>query len=257
MTASLYEERPSGVTPPLPRWRDRLLHLLLPAACFGCGEPLPATGAALGLCGACRTLLQPVPEGACAICGHRGRPGDPPGGSCAACREHPPAFDRLLALWSYEDPLPAVVQALKFRRLDYLGRHLGEALVDRWESELAGFDAVVPVPLHWRRRLLRGYNQAERIARPLARRLDLPLTPVLRRVRATPPQTSMGRAGRLANLCDAFRARRGARVHSLHLLLVDDVATTGATLDAAAAVLRRAGAAAVTALVAGRTPAGR
>ena len=255
MTAPLYEERPSGVTPPLPRWRDRLLHILLPAPCLGCGEPLSATGAALGLCRACRARLRPVSGEACSVCGRRGMA--PAGGSCAACREHPPAFDRLLSLWSYEDPLPAVVQALKFRRLDYLGRHLGEALADRWASELAGFDAVVPVPLHWRRRLLRGYNQAERIARALARRLDLPLAPVLRRVRATPPQTSLGKAGRLANLRDAFRLGPGARVRSLHLLLVDDVATTGATLDAAAVVLRKAGAAAVTALVAGRTPAGR
>lgn len=131
MAARLYEEGPSGVTPPLPRWRDRLLHVLLPAPCLGCGEPLPATGVALGLCRACRARLRPVPADACPICGTGI---ELPGGTCASCREHPPAFDRLLALWSYEDPLPAVVQALKFRRLDYLGRHLGEVLADRWGS---------------------------------------------------------------------------------------------------------------------------
>ena len=92
----------------------------------------------------------------------------PPGFRCAPCREHPPGFDRLLALWSYEPPLHGVIQGLKFGRLDYLGRHLAEAIAETLGEELAGFDAVVAVPLHWRRRLTRGYNQAERIARPLA-----------------------------------------------------------------------------------------
>jgi ComF family protein len=163
----------------------------------------------------------------------------------------------MLALWSYGPPLDAVVQALKFRRLDYLGRHLAAALAaelgPRIEG-LAAIDRVVPVPLHWRRRLTRGYNQAERIARPLAALLDLPFDPLLIRGRATPPQSLLSRTQRLANLRRAFRVRRSREIRGLHLLLVDDVATTGATLDAAAAALKRAGAAAVTALVAGRTP---
>jgi len=163
----------------------------------------------------------------------------------------------LLALWAYREPLDAVIQGLKFRRLDYLGRHLAEALSDGLGAALEGFDAIVPVPLHWRRRLGRGYNQAERIAHPLALRLGLPLLSVLRRSRSTPPQTSLGKADRLANLRRAFWVPHPRRVSQLRLLLVDDVSTTGATLDAAAAALRRAGASGVTALVAARTPASR
>ena len=149
-----------------------------------------------------------------------------------------------------------MVQGLKFGRLDYLGRHLAEALAEGLGEDLAGFDAVIPVPLHWQRRLARGYNQAERIARPLAGRLGLPLIPALRRSRSTPPQTSLGKERRIANLRRAFRAPSPRKIRGLRLLLVDDVATTGATLDAAAAALRIAGAAGVTALVAGRTPKG-
>ena len=226
-----------------------LLHLLLPACCLGCGEPL-YSAAPLGLCPLCRGKLSLL-RGSCAVCsGPLDAFEPPPGYRCGFCREHPPAFDRLLALWTYRPPLDAVIQALKFRRLDYLGRHL--ALILAGELPLEGFDAVVPVPLHWHRRLTRGYNQAERIARPLAGSLGLPLLPALRRVRRTPPQTSLGKAERLANLRRAFRVRRPVR--GLRLLLVDDVATTGATLEATASVLKLAGAAGVTAVVAARTP---
>ena len=256
MADSLYAPPPSGVTPPSGnRLLDRLLHALLPAPCLGCGEPLPAAGSPLGLCARCRAALSPLSRRACAVCA---RPlaahALPEDYRCGACRASPPAFDRLLALWSYRPPLDAVVQGLKFRRLDYLGDHLADALARGLGERLSGFDAVVPVPLHWRRHLTRGYNQAESIARPLALRLGLPCLPALRRHRATPPQSLLGKADRLSNLRKAFRVPRPQRIRSLRLLLVDDVATTGATLDAAAAVLRRAGAAAVTAVVAGRTP---
>jgi ComF family protein len=256
MADPLYAPPPSGVTPPPGSGLlDRLLHALLPAPCLGCGEPLPAAGTSLGLCARCRAALAPLPRQACAVCA---RPlaahALPEDYRCGACRQRPPAFERLLALWSYQPPLDAVVQGLKFRRLDYLGGHLAAALVKALESRLAGFDRVVPVPLHWRRQLTRGYNQAERIARPLAGLLGLPCVSALSRRRATPPQSLLGKADRMANLRKAFRVPRPERVRGLRILLVDDVATTGATLDAAASALRHAGAAAVTALVAGRTP---
>jgi ComF family protein len=252
----LYAPGRSGVAAPAgPRLLDRLVHVLLPAPCLGCGGPLPARGASLGLCPDCRPKLRRPPSEACAVCA-RPIPASklPQGFRCAPCREHPPGFDQLLALWSYEAPLHGVIQGLKFGRLDYLGRHLAEAIAAALEEELTGFEAVVAVPLHWRRRLARGYNQAERIARPLAGLLGLPLLSGLSRRRATPPQSLLGREERLANLRRAFRVPRPGRIRGLRLLLVDDVATTGATLDAAATALKAAGAAAVTALTVGRTP---
>jgi ComF family protein len=178
----------------------------------------------------------------------------PAGWLCSPCRAHTPAFDRLLTIWTYQPPLDKVVQALKFARLDYLGPHLAQALVDELGTALSSFDRVVPVPLHWRRQLTRGYNQAERIARPMASLLGLPCRLDLRRRRATPPQTSLGRDSRRENLRGVFSVPRPARVRGRRILLVDDVATTGATLDAAADVLRTAGATAVVAVVAARTP---
>ena len=255
----MYAADPLTVTA-LPSWRDRLLHLLLPAPCLACGTPLPAprstAAPTLGLCTPCRSRLRLLPASACAVCClplPAAAAGLPPGWQCQACREERPSFERLLALWSYEEPLTAVIRALKFRRLDYLGRHLGEALAARFAAQLGRIDLVIPVPLHWRRRIRRGYNQAERIAHPLARALGLRAVPLLRRTRSTPPQSLLGKAARVANLRRAFHVPDPARLRGRHLLLVDDVATTGATLEAAAGVLRAAGAAAVTAVAAGRT----
>lgn len=253
-------------------WRplDRLLHALLPAPCLGCGRPLPARRAPLGLCAGCRARLRPLAAaGGCAVCalplpGLAGWPEPagttdeeaPAGFVCGRCRQRPPAFARLVAGWSYEPPLDAVVQRFKFGRLDYLGGHLGRALAGHLLAELAaevdGAGLVVPVPLHWRRRLARGFDQAHAIAAPLAAAVDLPLVTALRRRRATPAQSGLGRAERLANPRGAFAVRRPAAVCGRRLLLVDDVATTGATLDAAARALRRAGAARVVAVVAAR-----
>jgi ComF family protein len=266
MSAGFYARRGGDVTPPAggdagepPRRRLRreLLHLLLPACCLGCGTPLPGR-APLGLCAPCRAALVPLAAPRCAACArHLDAHAVPQGYRCRACLAHPPAYDRLLAAWSYEPPLDAVVHGLKFGRLDYLGGHLAEALAAALAGELAGAELVVPVPLHWRRRLARGYNQAERIARPLAALLGLPYRPLLRRRRLTPPQTTLDRAARLANLRGAFALRGAGAVTAVagrRVLLIDDVATTGATLEAAAAALERGGAETVVAVVAARTP---
>jgi ComF family protein len=253
MAPEVYAGGPRDVTA---RPLERLLRLLLPAPCLGCGVPLSGSAVPLGLCAGCRGRLRPLdPATACAACGRPLVGQLPRGFRCRRCRDRPPAYDRLLARWRYEAPLDAVVAALKFRRLDYLGRHLGAALAEAFAGDLAGLDLVVPVPLHWSRRLARGYNQAERIARPLADRLGLPLVPALRRSRATPAQSILNRSARLTNIAGAFAcSRSGDALAGRRVLLVDDVATTGATLDAAAHALKRAGAAMVVAVVAGRTP---
>lgn len=243
-------------------WLARTLHLLLPAPCLGCGDPLPARVPRLALCTACRGALAAPLAPACAVCSTPLAADPVPAGfRCGRCRARPPAFDRLIAAWRYAPPLDSVIRALKFSRRDDLGTGLAAGLAERLEREPpAGpaappADVVVPVPLHWRRRLGRGYNQAERIARPLARRLGLPLTGALVRRRATPPQTALGGAERRRNPRGAFALARGSAVRGRRVLLVDDVATTGATLDAAAACLRAAGAARIVAAAAALRPA--
>lgn len=151
-----------------------------------------------------------------------------------------------------------MIQALKFRRLDYLGRQLGRELGERHAEALTTVDVVAPVPLAWLRRLGRGFDQAEVIASAVAQVSGLPLRSLLVRRRGTRPQSRIsGRAERQRNPMGAFAATRqlAKSWRGCHILLVDDVVTTGATLDAASRCLLEAGAGEVTALVVARTPA--
>jgi ComF family protein len=157
-----------------------------------------------------------------------------------------------VAAYLYLPPLDGVVRALKFARAEFLGQPLGTALAAAcrpWRSEV---DVVTAVPLAWSRLLGRGYNQAEAIAAPVAACLDRPFRRLLWR-RPRRRQASLGRAARRSNLTGAFGARRHVPRGGT-VLLVDDVMTTGATVNAAAAALLGAGAGAVVVAVAARTP---
>lgn len=262
---------PPSLRRPLWHLLRRGAHLLLPDPCLGCGQPL-AGGEAFALCPACRGGLRAHRPG-CRRCGAP-LPGDrilPPTVPCPACRRRPPAFAALLSPWRYEPPLPAVVHALKFGGCGHLGERLaaplGRWLVEgRWISREVSrerghgsgwiLDAVVPVPLHPGRRWRRGYNQAERIGRPLARGLGLPFLRPLHRRRPTRTQARLPRQRRRDNVAGAFAVVPGRRraVQGRRLLLVDDVCTTGATMEAAARALRRAGARRVVAVTVARTP---
>lgn len=234
---------------------ERLLPVLLPTPCLACERLIPGGRHVLGLCVRCRGRLSPLGRDRCGGCG-RPLAGArlPTGYRCGPCRMSPRAYDRLIALWAFRPPLDSVIHGLKFQRLEYLGRHLAHEMAARLRAEALEADLVVWIPLHWGRHLSRGYNQAERIARPLARELRIPARAALARTRSTPPQTSLMRAQRAANVRGSLRVRRRARVAGKRILLVDDVATTGSTLDAAARALRAAGAADITALAAARTP---
>ena len=244
------------------------LDFFLPAPCLACGEAVREPRRSLGLCAPCRGRLVRWPHDACDGCGQALDAAQLPAGYlCGACRRRSPPYERLLSAWSYQPPLDAVLTGLKFRRLEYLGSQLGRKVAELLRPELEDCDLVIPVPLHWRRYLRRGYNQAAVIARSLAADLGLPVAGVLRRRRATPAQSRLSRAERRRNLRNAFSLRpavfaanvsasrsRKAACAGRRVLLVDDVATTGTTLRTAAGCLRQAGAKSVTALTVARTP---
>jgi ComF family protein len=241
------------------RWSLR--HRLAPA-CLACGvergDPL---------CGGClRDWFGAAPR--CRVCANRlparlVADGTPQGEAapCGRCLARPPRFDATLVLGDYAAPLDGMVAALKFHaRLD-VGRALGLLLARRCAEEASragrgaapGPTAVVPLPLAPRRLRERGFNQAEELARAAARGLELPLLgAALARVHDRPPQHGLDLARRGTNVRGVFAAR-GPLGHE-HVLLVDDVLTTGSTLDEAAAALKTAGARIVTNLVAARTP---
>ncbi len=156
-------------------------------------------------------------------------------------RDKPWQVDSIFAPYSYCMPLHHHVQALKFNRARKLGRALGLLLAESLEPHSGGIDALVPVPMHPHRVRLRGYNQAVEIARSLAAELAIPLLiRGIRRRSAAPPQTALDARHRLKNLEGAFSIERP--VEGLRLAIVDDVITTGATINALARSLQAAGA---------------
>jgi ComF family protein len=167
---------------------------------------------------------------------------------CPRCRRRPSALSSCAAVGAYEGPLRAILHALKYDGRRTAAVPLARLMRHHCAGVLDGADVLVPVPLHRQRRRRRGFNQAEAIAGSLG----LPARPLLRRVRATPSQTDLPAAQRHANVRGAFRLARRADVRGLRVVLVDDVCTTGATLEACARVLREAGAADVRAVTAAR-----
>jgi ComF family protein len=217
-----------------------LLHLLYPACCHFCGRSLTTDGP---FCDACRGAFVDDTFAACPRCAAGVGPFAVIDGRCAHCREEAFSFDAAVCLGPYDGLLREAVLRLKNHSGEGMAELLGELWADHRESTFRalGVDALVPVPLHWRRRWRRGYNQSEAVAHGLAARLRLPCRPFwLRRTRATPMQTSQTFAGRRENVRGAFAASR--TVVGRAVLLVDDVMTTGATASEAARALRAAGA---------------
>jgi len=171
---------------------------------------------------------------------------------CARCRRKPSLIVRCRAFGSYDGQLRLIIHALKYDRRRSLARRLASLMRERGADVLAGADCLVPVPLHWRRLRLRGFNQAA----DLAAGVGLPVARALRRVRPTRPQAELPASRRYQNLRGAFApARRSGQrreVAGKCVVLVDDVVTTGATLDGCARVLQAEGAREVRALTVAR-----
>lgn len=205
-----------------PCWSS--LPLIRPPYCSRCGLPYART-VALGLCGPCRR-------------GRRWR------------------FRRARSLGSYDEGLKQTIHSLKFGGRPGLASSLGRLAFQHWitNGELDVGDAVIPVPLHWRRRRERGFNQAELVARAVARAAGRPCYRALWKVASRPPQAGLSAAARQRNAAGAYRARLSASFVGKRLLLVDDVYTTGATVDSCARTLLRAGARSVDILTLARVP---
>jgi ComF family protein len=194
------------------------------AACLRKLEPLAADY----FCVSCRTPFQnefPLDE-------H---------GQCALCRSGLRGFDAAYCFGAYEGPLRELVHLFKYAGMKPLSGPFARLMSAAVPLDQA-FDLVVPVPLHWRRKWKRGFNQSHLLARALAAKYGIRLAQPLRRGKPTPSQAGLTNAMRRTNVAGAFDMKRGQSVEGYRVLLVDDVMTTGATGSACAFVLKRAGA---------------
>ncbi len=230
---------------------DAVLAVVLSPGCAACGELLdhPTAGP---VCARCWRSILPLTPPLCDACG------DPlptwrvvsiPLARCPRCRRSRRALDRARAIGEYDGALKAIVHALKYEGRRSLARPLAALMRERGADLLAAAVCAIPVPLHPSRTRERGFNQAA----DLARHLGLPVAHALRRVRPTATQTGLPAAQRHRNVRGAFAVAPPARgLAGRTVLVVDDVSTTGATLEACARVLKQAGVGEVLALTAAR-----
>jgi ComF family protein len=220
---------------------SRALDVVLPPRCLACGEAVGEQGA---LCPDCWARIDFLGPPLCARCGYPFELDTEAGALCAACQARPPVFDRARAVLRYDAASRGMLLAFKHADRTDLAPYLGRWLARAGAEVLAEADIVAPVPLHWTRLFSRRYNQAALLAKAAAMEAGRPfLGDILIRRRRTKPQHS-GLAARTRNVAGAFavpRVRRKA-VEDRRVLLVDDVRTTGATLEACARALKAAGA---------------
>jgi len=218
--------------------------LVWPDDCRVCGLPLREVSR-IPVCSACLTEPQPlIAEHFCVACRTpfvNAWPLDE-NGRCALCRQGLAGFDAVYSYGSYEGALRKLIHLFKFGKIQPLSRPLGKFIKKALPLE-ERFDLIVPMPLHWTRRWSRGFNQSQLLAGEIAKRWNVPVRNVVKRVKATPSQAGLTNAKRRSNVRGAFRLKKGAAIKGARVLLIDDVLTTGATASACARVLKRAGAA--------------
>ena len=233
--------------------------LLFPGRCSGCGRtPVSSQENRLGSCPLCPLCLESLPWSKppwCRRCGESLAGLGAGGDLCVNCRHAHLFFDQAISPCLYEGVAKTLLVALKYRgRLSlapFLGNLLARSVRERLGPDPA--DGIVPVPLHPTRLRARGFNQATALARLLSEELDLPcFKELLIRRKPTPPQVQLPREERLVNVAGAFALEPNPFIRLSHLILVDDIFTTGATANACSELLKEAGAARVTVVTVAR-----
>ena len=235
---------------------DALASVLFPADCRLC-EELLSRATRIPICDECLTSFQRISESACTVCGMPLTAGttEEVDRVCLFCRDKNYTFEHARSFALYEGAVIRTILLLKFERMEPLGNWFAGQLAEIFMRESCmEADVIVPVPLYRQRERERGYNQAELIAKPLAKRLGLPIKPILLvRTKPRPEKQVLSLEERWESVRGAFATRAGSQVDNRRVLLVDDVLTTGATLDACARALREAGAKSVVCLTVART----
>jgi len=221
------------------------LDAVLPPRCLKCGDILSGEN---GLCSGCWQKLSWLSPPCCSCCGQPFQFQSAPGSLCGACLVKHPAYDRARAVLRYDDGSRDLILGFKHADRTELAPSLARWMARSGAELIADCALIVPVPLHWTRLAMRRFNQAGLLAQAIGKLADRPVEPqALIRRRATRSQGHLGRLARRRNVQGAMAVaeRLTSRVANCRILLVDDVITTGATVETAAKALISAGAAAV------------
>ena len=229
------------------------LNLLYPPTCCGCGHVTQRPE----FCPRCLSAIVTPQSPLCSVCGDPFRTRGDTDHLCGGCLKHPPCFERARACAVYDaadsvtHPLKSVLQRYKYTRDVSLAGPLATLLAERTPLPLDTYDVLMPVPLHVDRLRWRGFNQAQLLTRFVRHRVPVDAF-ALQRVRPTRPQVQLNETERRRNVAGAFQVARPEHVRGRRILLIDDVLTTGATVDECSRVLRRSGAHSVDVLVLAR-----
>lgn len=214
-------------------WADSVLTLIFPPVCAACNTPGPL------ICAACAAQMVKIAEPLCERCGRTVLYETP---ICGRCLGEPPTLQQVRTPLAYKDPVAYIIHRLKYEGLFALAQPLAQIMVASWPDWQTTPSLLIPIPLHPRRQRRRGFNQSAMLANHIGAQLGLPVEEsALRRTKNTMPQIGLSPVQREENVRRAFAAQ-SEQVLAKHILLIDDVYTTGATMRAAAAALLSAGA---------------
>jgi len=229
---------------------ENFLGLVFPNRCVICDRPMdPSRRSPVCLVHA-REIVAVEPP-VCSKCGRKMSAESVEELVCARCRAMKLHYDAGYSTHAYTETLRELIHLFKYRKRRYLRSFLGGLVLDyvRGHAGTISYDAIVPVPLHWRRHWRRGFNQAAHLAGPLSKNLRIPiLKRSIKRVRHTRPQVGLPAEQRRDNIKNAFKVTRPEKVAGKKLFVIDDVITSGATLNECARVLKKAGASEITIL---------
>jgi len=237
-------------------WCRQAIRFVLPVECIACDRPL-GTDPVPFFCTTCWQSIRPFQQPACARCDQpfvsQAATNYTPHHQCQQCQERPPDFQRAWTLFPYLSPLREAICSFKYKGKHTLAGPLAGLMISALPSGI-DVDVMVPVPLHQSRLRAREFNQSLLLTDQLSRHLALPVSATnLVRTAATDPQTTLTKQARLQNLRKAFAVRRPRDIAEKRILLVDDVFTTGTTVNECAKTLREAGAGPVFVLTLART----
>jgi len=227
-----------------------VLRVLFPLPCPLCGKGVPFDGTPNMFCCDCLAQMPMIRGKVCRSCGAEL---DGIFESCTDCMNAPkPPWSRAYALFKYTNEVQDCIHKYKYQGCTELARPLGRLASGLFDSDSPRYDFIVPIPLHWRRYLMRGYNQSELFARQVSKHTGIPVGRGLKRIRYTKQQAFLTKTERNSNIQGAFSVFDSTVVEKRSILLTDDVMTTGATLREAAGVLQNGGAERVDILVIAR-----